>query len=74
MHRTRQAKIVATLGPASADRQTIEALFKQAADLFQRLVTTASSTSPSRSTACQTLRRSPLIFRNNPSTPQARFL
>ena len=35
MRRTRNAKIVATLGPASADRQTIEALFRAGADVFR---------------------------------------
>lgn len=35
MHRNRNAKIVATLGPASADRDTIEALFKAGADVFR---------------------------------------
>ncbi|HSV68694.1 MAG TPA: pyruvate kinase [Methylibium sp.] len=35
MHRTRHAKIVATLGPASTDRATIEALFDAGADVFR---------------------------------------
>ncbi|MET0265122.1 MAG: pyruvate kinase [Duganella sp.] len=35
MHRNRHAKIVATLGPASSDRATIEALFKAGADVFR---------------------------------------
>lgn len=35
MHRNRNAKIVATLGPASADRQTIQALFEAGADVFR---------------------------------------
>lgn len=35
MHRTRNAKIVATLGPASSDRITISALFKAGADVFR---------------------------------------
>jgi pyruvate kinase len=35
MHRTRNAKIVATLGPASADRATIQALFDAGADVFR---------------------------------------
>lgn len=35
MHRNRNAKIVATLGPASADRETIEALFRAGADVFR---------------------------------------
>lgn len=35
MHRTRNAKIVATLGPASADRETIQALFEAGADVFR---------------------------------------
>lgn len=35
MRRNRNAKIVATLGPASADRQTIEALFRAGADVFR---------------------------------------
>ncbi|WP_179403683.1 pyruvate kinase [Burkholderia guangdongensis] len=33
--RNRNAKIVATLGPASADRETIEALFHAGADVFR---------------------------------------
>ncbi|SDH02605.1 MULTISPECIES: pyruvate kinase [unclassified Duganella] len=35
MHRNRNAKIVATLGPASSDRDTIEALFNAGADVFR---------------------------------------
>lgn len=35
MHRNRNAKIVATLGPASSDRATIEALFNAGADVFR---------------------------------------
>lgn len=35
MHRHRNAKIVATLGPASADRETIQALFEAGADVFR---------------------------------------
>ncbi|MDE2418904.1 MAG: pyruvate kinase [Burkholderiales bacterium] len=35
MHRNRNAKIVATLGPASADRATIQALFEAGADVFR---------------------------------------
>ncbi|MFT6590024.1 MAG: pyruvate kinase [Rhodoferax sp.] len=35
MHRNRNAKIVATLGPASVDRQTIQALFDAGADVFR---------------------------------------
>ncbi|MRW91408.1 pyruvate kinase [Duganella sp. FT80W] len=35
MHRQRNAKIVATLGPASSDRDTIEALFNAGADVFR---------------------------------------
>jgi pyruvate kinase len=35
MHRQRNAKIVATLGPASSDRATIEALFDAGADVFR---------------------------------------
>jgi pyruvate kinase len=35
MRRTRNAKIVATLGPASTDRATIEALFRAGADVFR---------------------------------------
>lgn len=35
MHRNRNAKIVATLGPASADRVTIQALFEAGADVFR---------------------------------------
>ncbi|RZT04190.1 pyruvate kinase [Duganella sp. CF402] len=35
MHRNRNAKIVATLGPASSDRDTIEALFRAGADVFR---------------------------------------
>ena len=35
MHRNRNAKIVATLGPASADRQPIQALFEAGADVFR---------------------------------------
>lgn len=35
MHRKRNAKIVATLGPASADRATIQALFEAGADVFR---------------------------------------
>lgn len=35
MHRNRNAKIVATLGPASADRETIQRLFLSGADVFR---------------------------------------
>jgi pyruvate kinase len=35
MHRTRHAKIVATLGPASADREAIQDLFAAGADVFR---------------------------------------
>ena len=35
MRRSRKAKIMATLGPASDDRATIEALFRAGADLFR---------------------------------------
>jgi len=35
MHRNRNAKIVATLGPASTDRETIKALFEAGADVFR---------------------------------------
>lgn len=35
MRRNKQAKIVATLGPASDDRQTIQALFDAGADVFR---------------------------------------
>ena len=35
MRRSRNAKIVATLGPASSDRTTIEALFDAGADVFR---------------------------------------
>ena len=35
MHRNRNAKIVATLGPASADRETIQRLFYAGADVFR---------------------------------------
>ena len=35
MHRIRNAKIVATLGPASTDRATIRALFDAGADVFR---------------------------------------
>ena len=35
MRRTRNAKIVATLGPASSDRASIEALFRAGADVFR---------------------------------------
>ncbi|MGF6899060.1 pyruvate kinase [Paraburkholderia sp. GAS348] len=35
MRRNRNAKIVATLGPASTSRETIEALFKAGADVFR---------------------------------------
>jgi pyruvate kinase len=35
MRRNRNAKIIATLGPASADRETIEALFRAGADVFR---------------------------------------
>lgn len=35
MHRQRQAKIVATLGPASTDKATILALFQAGADVFR---------------------------------------
>lgn len=35
MHRNRNAKIVATLGPASAGRETIQALFEAGADVFR---------------------------------------
>ena len=35
MRRFREAKIVATLGPASSDRQTIRALFEAGADVFR---------------------------------------
>ena len=35
MHRQRHAKIVATLGPASSDAETIQALFEAGADVFR---------------------------------------
>ena len=35
MHRQRHAKIVATLGPASSDAETIRALFEAGADVFR---------------------------------------
>lgn len=35
MHRNRNAKIVATVGPASSDRATIENLFRAGADVFR---------------------------------------
>lgn len=35
MHRNRNAKIVATLGPASADRNTIQRLYLNGADVFR---------------------------------------
>ncbi len=35
MHRDRRAKIVATLGPASTDTETIRALFEAGADVFR---------------------------------------
>lgn len=35
MHRNRNAKIVATLGPASSDRATIQQLFEAGADVFR---------------------------------------
>ena len=35
MRRNRYAKIIATLGPASTDRETIEALFRAGADVFR---------------------------------------
>src|SRR6478735_5302411 len=35
MHRQRHAKIVATLGPASSDAETIRALFDAGADVFR---------------------------------------
>ncbi len=35
MHRHRHAKIVATLGPASSDAETIRALFEAGADVFR---------------------------------------
>src|SRR4051812_16551483 len=35
MRRSKQAKIVATLGPASDDRKTIQALFDAGADVFR---------------------------------------
>jgi len=35
LHRNRNAKIVATLGPASADKETIEKLFYAGADIFR---------------------------------------
>lgn len=35
MHRPRHAKIVATLGPASSDAETIRALFETGADVFR---------------------------------------
>ena len=35
MRRTRNAKIVATLGPASTSRETIEALYKAGADVLR---------------------------------------
>ena len=35
MHRQRNAKIVATLGPASTDRETIRSLFEAGADVFR---------------------------------------
>ena len=35
MRRTKHAKIVATLGPASDERETIQALFDAGADVFR---------------------------------------
>ena len=35
MHRSRKAKIVATLGPASTDGATIEAMYRAGADVFR---------------------------------------
>ena len=35
MHRQRNAKLVATLGPASSDRDTLRALFEAGADVFR---------------------------------------
>lgn len=35
LHRERQTKIVATLGPASSDKETIRALFDAGADMFR---------------------------------------
>ena len=35
MHRSRNAKIIATLGPASSDASTIEDLFRAGADIFR---------------------------------------
>ncbi len=35
MHRNRNAKIVATLGPASSDRETIQRLYMNGADVFR---------------------------------------
>ncbi|MCS0591831.1 pyruvate kinase [Massilia norwichensis] len=35
MHRSRKAKIVATLGPASTDSATIESMFRAGADVFR---------------------------------------
>ena len=35
MHRNRNAKIVATLGPASSDRKTIQMLYLNGADVFR---------------------------------------
>ena len=35
MRRQRQAKIVATLGPATSSRDTITALFQAGADVFR---------------------------------------
>ena len=35
MRRTRRVKILATLGPASSDKETIAALFDAGADLFR---------------------------------------
>ncbi len=34
-HRRRRVKIIATLGPASADRETVTALFAAGADVFR---------------------------------------
>lgn len=35
MHRTRNAKIVATLGPASSSRETVHQLFMAGVDVFR---------------------------------------
>ncbi len=49
MRRTRNAKIVATLGPASTAPEVIDALFEAGADVFRLNLATAATPRPTSS-------------------------